>query len=507
MRFHPITFEEFEARAKASLADGAPATAVSVFRFLPADLLTPVSAFLKLRRESRFSFLLESVEGGEQLARYSFIGTHPSTVVKAFGPHTFVESCNELRPAVAEDGSLLDVLGRILTGVPQVPDDSLPPLTAGAVGFIGYDAVRLFENLPGGQQDDLDVPDAVWGVFDSIVAFDHARQVIVLTSRVVVGQDDSMRARYNEGMQRLEALTRTLEDAALELPDDITIDHDGMSRSISRTEYMDAVEKAREYIRQGDIFQVVLSQRLDLPFSGDPFNLYRSLRQTNPSPYLYYLDVDGIGIIGSSPESLVRVQDGTVSTVPIAGTRPRGHTAEEDILLADELARDPKELAEHVMLVDLGRNDIGRVASPGTVNVDDFQSVVRYSHVMHLVSLVTGSLSPDRSALDALRACFPAGTVSGAPKVRAMEIIDELEPRKRGPYAGAVGYLDFAGNMDLCITIRTILATSGMLHMQAGAGIVADSRPDAEWDETENKLRALLTAVAVAGRGTHNTTV
>lgn len=495
-----MAFEEFEARARAGLSQGAPATAVSVFKYLPADLLTPVSAFLKLRQDSRFSFLLESVEGGEQLARYSFIGTHPSAVVKAFGPHTFVESCNELRPAVAEDGSLLDVLGRILTGVPQVPDASLPPLTAGAVGFLGYDTVRLFENLPDEQDDDLEVPDAVWGVFDSIVAFDHARQVIVLTSRVVVENGASIHERYADGMQRLSRLTQTLENPTLHLPDDIAIDHDGMSRSISRTDYMAAVERAREYIRLGDIFQVVLSQRLDLPFSGDPFNLYRSLRQTNPSPYLYYLDVDGIGIIGSSPESLVRVQDGTVSTVPIAGTRPRGETPDEDSRLADELSADPKELAEHVMLVDLGRNDIGRVASPGTVNVDDFQSVVRYSHVMHLVSLVTGQLAPEYTALDALRACFPAGTVSGAPKVRAMEIIDELEPRKRGPYAGAVGYLDFAGNMDLCITIRTILASGGTLHMQAGAGIVADSRPDAEWEETENKLRALLTAVAVAGR-------
>ncbi len=499
-----MTRDEFRSAVTRALSDHATAS-VSVFRYLPADLLTPVSAFLRLRSGSRFSFLLESVEGGEQLARYSFIGTNPSRVVKAHGPHTFVEQHGEaLEPAKTADGNVLEVLAREVADAHLLHDPSLPPFTSGAVGYMGYDVVRLFERLPDTPPDDLELPDAAWGVFDSVVAFDHARQVIVAMTRVGVSRlqdEQTLNGEFERAMRELNGIAETLDRGGFSMPEPLSVDHHAMSRSTTQEAYEQSVERAREYIRTGEIFQVVLSQRVDMPFAGDAFNLYRSLRQTNPSPYLFYLDIDGTAVIGSSPESLVRIQDSRVSTVPIAGTRRRGETPEEDKALAIELATDPKELAEHVMLVDLGRNDIGRVSAPGTVAVEEFQSVVRYSHVMHLVSLVAGSLGDEHDAVDALRACFPAGTVSGAPKVRAMEIIDELEPRRRGLYAGAVGYLDFSGNMDVCIAIRTIVASGGHLYMQAGAGIVADSRPDLEWEETENKLRALLAATIVAAKG------
>ena len=501
MRFEPMSLAEFKTAAAGVAGDGSTAS-VTVFRYLPADLLTPVAAFLKLRDESRFSFLLESVEGGDQPGRYSFIGTRPAAIIKSFGPQTFVESCEGvILPSVAEEGDIFDVLERELSGGRAVVDASLPPLTSGAVGFMGYDTVRLFERLPNPPPDDRDLPDAAWGVFNTVVAFDHARQVIVLMTRVVITAGGSLENLFAQACETLERIAATLLDPTLPLPAPLQVDYHSLARSIDQQQFLIAVDRAKEHIRKGDIFQVVLSQRTDMPFKGDPFNLYRSLRQTNPSPYLFFLDVDGLAIIGSSPESLVRLQDGHVSTVPIAGTRPRGATREEDEQFESDLVSDPKELAEHVMLVDLGRNDIGRVSQPGSVAVKEFGTVARYSHVMHLVSKVTALLDDRFSAIEALKACFPAGTVSGAPKVRAMEIIDELETRKRGPYAGAVGYLDFSGNLDVCITIRTVVASRGLLHMQAGAGIVADSDPQREWDETENKLRALLSAAVTATRG------
>lgn len=496
-----MTFVEFQAAVARTAGRARPAS-VCVFRYLPADLLTPVAAFLKLRGESRFSFLLESVEGGEHPGRYSFIGTQPTAIIKAFGPHTFVESCDgSIRPAVAESVNVFDVLRRELAGPGPVADPSLPPFTSGVVGFLGYDTVRLFERLPHPPQDDRDLPDAAWGVFNSVVAFDHARQVIVIMTRVVVEDGDDLEQLFSGARESLDRIASRLLSPKPYLSSDLRVDYHSFARSVSREQYVDAVERAKDYIRKGDIFQVVLSQRTDLPFEGDAFNLYRSLRQTNPSPYLFYVDCDGSAIIGSSPESLVRLRDGEVSSVPIAGTRPRGATPEEDDQLESELLADPKELAEHVMLVDLGRNDVGRVSRAGSVDVREFRTVVRYSHVMHLVSKVSGQIDDRYDGVEALKACFPAGTVSGAPKVRAMEIIDELEPHKRGPYAGAIGYMDFSGNLDVCITIRTVVAHRGILHMQAGAGIVADSDPQREWDETENKLRALLAATKTATHG------
>jgi len=501
MRFEPMAFDEFASAVRSAQTTGnRAAPSVSVFTYMPADLLTPVSAFLKLRGHSRFSFLLESVEDGERPGRYSFIGTRPSRIVRAFGTHTFLEKCDEsTRRAEPEQGDVFEVLNRELSGTAPVINRELPPFTSGAVGYMGYDTVRLIERVPAAQPDGFEMPDAVWAVFDTVVAFDHARQVIVLMKRVVVEKTTDARCLFEVAMSELREIESRLSDDRIPLPDPPAVDHNGARHSMTREAFMHAVDRAREHIRIGDIFQVVLSQRVDLPFEGDPFGLYRTLRQTNPSPYLFYLQGEGFALIGSSPESLLRLQDGDLSTVPIAGTRPRGNTPEEDEQLERDLLGDPKELAEHLMLVDLGRNDLGRVSLPGTVKVTDFKSVVRYSHVMHLVSLVTGQLAPNCSAIDALKACFPAGTVSGAPKVRAMEIISELEPIARGCYAGAVGYLDFCGNLDVCIAIRMMVACRGRLLMQAGAGIVADSNADREWEETESKLRAML---AATGRAT-----
>ena len=470
---------------------------VPVHRRLSADLLTPVSAFLALRDGARYAFLLESVEGGEKLARYSFLGRDPYAVFIARGRQ--VERLDPSDGARSiEDGHLFDVLRREIGRWEEVRLPGLPRLTAGAVGYASYDTVRLIERLENPPPDELGAPDGVWCLYDRIVAFDHVRHQLVLMASVFVEPETDLATAFDAAEERIDALAALLVRPALP-PEPVRLTG-ALTSNLSREEFGAAVSSAKDHIYEGDIFQVVLSRRFRLPFAGDRFNLYRALRQVNPSPYLFHLDFDGFSLIGSSPEVLVRVEDRRAEVLPIAGTRPRGETPEEDAAHEADLLADPKERAEHLMLVDLGRNDLGRVCEWGSVHVDRYAYVERYSHVMHIVSSVSGRMAEGSTAIDALVACFPAGTVSGAPKVRAMEIIDALEPTRRGPYAGAVGYLDFSGNLDTCITIRTMVVQGDTIFLQAGAGIVADSDPDREFDETENKARALRQAILLASR-------
>jgi len=500
-----MTFDDFRQHVATARENGASRVVLPVSRRRSADLLTPVSAFLSLRETADYSFLFESVEGGEKLARYSFLGRNPYRIVRAqeFGAEVTVE---EPRTPDAEtgldtpDGDIYSVLDAYLDRYTEVDVPELPRLRGGAVGYLGYDAVRLVEDLPDPPPDALGHPDAVWCFYDTVAAFDHVRHQIVLLANVFLDADSSLRAAYEEAQTRLSDLETDLKRSAPD-PEPVEWTDEALTSNLERPEFEDAVRTAKEHVRKGDIFQVVLSQRFSTSFQGDRFNLYRALRQVNPSPYLFYLDLDDLGLVGSSPEVLVRAEDGVAEVLPIAGTRPRGDDAEDDEALAEDLLADPKERAEHLMLVDLGRNDLGRVCTYDSVEVERYSYVERYSHVMHLVSSVTGALGDDQGPMDVLAACFPAGTVSGAPKVRAMEIIDALEPSRRGVYAGAVGYVDFSGTLDTCIAIRTMVVSGNTAHVQAGAGIVADSDPAREYDETWNKAAALRQAMRVAADG------
>ena len=473
---------------------------VPVWREILFDVDTAVTAYAKLA-EPPFGFLLESVVGGEQWARYSFLGTRPAgawrlrdRVVSWWSPE---DGWSELE---VED-PLADLDARLRARLPA-DVEGLPRFWGGAVGYFGYDVVRLIERLPDAPPDDLGIPDGLFVFTDIVVAIDNLKgRAMVIAAVPVDGADDEgeLRARYDDAERRIADVVWALGARAgpepIALAPEPEIDP-AFESSMTRAEYEAGVERIREYIRAGDAFQVVLSQRLRFGLQASPFDLYRGVRSLNPSPYLYFLELDGVSIVGSSPEVLVRVEDGTVTVRPIAGTRPRGRTQDEERALADDLRADEKELAEHRMLVDLGRNDVGRVAEYGTVTVPDLMVVERYSHVMHLVSQVEGKLREGLGAIDVFEACFPAGTVSGAPKVRAMEIIDELEPVRRGPYAGAVGHFNYGGaSMDTAITIRTVVVADGDAWVQAGAGIVADSNPAREYEETLNKARALLRAV------------
>jgi anthranilate synthase component 1 len=462
-----------------------------IFRDVPADLETPVSAFLKVAR-GEYSFLLESVEGGERLARYSFIGTEPYRVLRC-GPYADPsQGSDPLREVEAE-------LSRYRLSHPRDTEarNPLPRFTGGAVGFLAYDVVRHFEpRVKVPEADPLGLPEALFMFTDAMLVFDHLKHVIKVVAHCRL--DGDIETAYRQACWRIDELARRLNKTLPATPYPLNPPshvQEPVRSNVGRERYIQMVERCREYIIAGDVIQVVPSQRLSRSTTAHPFSVYRALRTVNPSPYMYYLQMGGSYIVGASPEMLVRVEDGAVETHPIAGTRPRGRDPEEDAALEQELRNDEKERAEHVMLVDLGRNDIGRVSEPGTVRVGDFMVVERYSHVMHLVSRVTGKLRAGLSAYDALRACFPAGTVSGAPKIRAMEIISELEPDRRGPYAGAVGYFDFSGNMDTCITIRTIVMKDGTAHIQAGGGVVFDSVPEREYQESLNKARALLAAI------------
>ena len=479
-------------------------TVVPVWRELVADLETPVSAFLKLAGEGP-GFLLESVEHGDRWGRFSFVGREPSTVLVARGGEVEVEG--RPPPSVPLDRGVLAAVEALLAAYRSPATTDLPPLHGGVVGYVGYDVVREVERLPHVPADDQGHPDAVLSVIGQIAAFDHWRQRVYLIDNALCPEGATaaeLDAAYERAGRQVDGLAadlgRPLEyvPVAPPSPDDPLPE---VRSTVGRRAYCDAVAAAKEHIFAGDVFQVVLSQRFDLDLGADPFDVYRVLRQVNPSPYMYFLRHPAVTVVGSSPEPMVQLRDQRVVSRPIAGTRRRGRTDEEDRRLAGELCEHPKEVAEHVMLVDLARNDVGRVVRFGTETVDELMTLERYSHVMHLTSQVSGRLQPGRGPIDVLRATLPAGTVSGAPKVRAMQIIDDLEPTKRGPYAGVVGYFDFSGNLDTAITIRTMLVTpDGRASVQAGAGIVADSDPEAEDDECRNKAAALLAAVPAARR-------
>jgi anthranilate synthase component 1 len=483
------TFDEFKELAQRG-------TFVPVCKELVADLLTPVSAFLKIAEHSDYAFLLESVEGGEQVARYSFLGKDPFLILRSRGGKTIIDKAGE---TTESDVPLMQTLRELMAGFhsPFVP--GLPRFTGGAVGYLTYDAAAWFEPVPLQPPDGV-ADEAGFMLFDTVLAFDHVRHRILIIANARITGDEDLEALYQFACARIAFTERELERALSKGAASPSAPLEFTS-NVSRATYESMVKTAKEYIVAGDIYQVVLSQQFAAKTDVDPFTVYRALRHVNPSPYMYFLRIGGRSIVGSSPEMLVRVEGRRVQTHPIAGTRPRGRNEDEDMRLAEELRRNEKERAEHVMLVDLGRNDVGRVSSYGSVRVPTYMKIERYSHVMHLVSVVEGRLDEQHDRLDALVACFPAGTVSGAPKVRAMEIIAELENRRRGPYAGAVGYLDFAGNLDFCITIRTVVMENGHAYVQAGAGIVADSNPTAEYEETRDKARAVLRALEIAQGG------
>jgi anthranilate synthase component 1 len=505
MRYYPA-FDEFTRLARDH-------GIVPVYRQLTGDTLTPVSAFCKIQ-EGDWSFLFESVVGGERLGRYSFLGSgpflkfqsyenHVKIQVRDHGPHAkgFRADLALERTVELDHLDPLKLLEEKLAAyrAPQLP--GLPRFSGGAVGYSAYDAVRYVERLPNPPPDDRQLPDLCFAFYDRMVIFDHLTKTVAAVAHAHVDAAD-LAGCYQKACERVDRLVERLQQgvADLQLTDIAPVGavERPYTSNFEPTAYEAAVVRCKEYIKAGDIFQVVLSQRLQTETRARPFDIYRTLRVVNPSPFLFYLKAGPLCLVGSSPEIMVRVEGDRVTIRPLAGTRPRGNTEEEDDRLAAELLADPKERAEHIMLVDLGRNDIGRVARYGTVHLEDVLTVEKYSHVMHLCSTVTGRLQQGKTAFDALRACLPAGTLSGAPKVRAMQIIDELEPHRRGPYGGAVGYIDFSGNMDTCITLRTMVLKGQTVYLQAGAGIVADSVPEREFEETMNKARGLLRALEMA---------
>jgi anthranilate synthase component 1 len=491
--FHP-SLDEFKQKAKKG-------NLIPVYREILADMETPVSAFRKID-DGRHSFLLESMEGGEKWARYSFLGSKPSLIIKTFGGSAEIVRNGRIEKTVF-DRDPLELVKRVLAAYTPVPDPSLPRFFGGAVGFMGYDVVRYFEELPSREKQGLNLPDIFFMITDTLLIFDNLTHRIKVVSNAHVN-GSSVAAAYREATRKIDALVKKLKKngrgRAGNARQRKAKPHQ-LSSNFTKARYEQAVLKAKEYIKAGDIFQVVPSQRFQTSISIEPYEIYRALRLINPSPYMYFLRCGGATVVGASPEVMVRLEEGRIDLRPIAGTRRRGTTEEEDRVLAEELLADPKERAEHIMLVDLGRNDVGRVSTPGSVQVSELMVIERYSHVMHIVSNVRGKLSRGKDAYDVVRACFPAGTVSGAPKIRAMEIIDELEPTKRGPYAGAVGYFGFSGNMDTCITIRTLIIKDKTAYIQAGGGVVADSDPAAEYQETVNKAKAMMRAVEMAEQG------
>lgn len=473
---------------------------IPIYREILADLETPVSAYIKIARDSDYSFLLESIEGGERLARYSFLAAEPYLTIRFDQgvAHANQQGYKQVTPYTDP----LVALQSFLTPYRAVEVPDLPRFTGGAVGYFGYETVRYFEELPTAPNPALSsaLPEGLFMFVETLVVFDHLRRKIKVVSHVHADAGADLEQEYARAAARIETMIERLQTPYPLHQPAVPADTPPATPqpNLSRETYAQMIERAKEYIAAGDIFQVVLSQRLEVPTVADSFTIYRALRTINPSPYMFYLHLKDFDIVGSSPELLVQVENGRVVTHPIAGSRPRGATPEADDRMAEELLQDEKERAEHIMLVDLGRNDIGRIAEPGTVKVTKLLAVERYSHIMHLVSNVEARLRAGMTALDALRACFPAGTVSGAPKIRAMEIIAELEPDRRSFYSGCVGYVSYTGNLDTCISLRTMAYKDGVAYLQAGGGIVADSQPDYEYIECMNKFRAILRAIEEA---------
>lgn len=478
---------------------------IPVFKEILGDMQTPVSAYLRLSKNSKYSFLLESVEGQEKVARYSFMARSPELVVRSKGSAAEIIRLSKgktVKEVTTVKDSPLSIVRELMAQYKFVTVPQLPVFCGGMVGFLSYDSVRFFERLPEQTTDDLKIADMVFVMAKELVIFDHLHHKIKVIACAEVTPQDSLETKTRKYNAALKKINRLIEDLGSPLPrlaktssSKKKID---VKSNISARQYEEIVNKAKKEIKEGEIIQVVLSQRFEVDIYTDSFNIYRSLRAVNPSPYMFYLKFDDLHLVGSSPELLVRCEHGLVETRPIAGTRPRGQDEARDQALSKELLDDPKERAEHVMLVDLGRNDLGRVCAQGTVKVSEFMGIERYSHVMHIVSNVQGRLKPSMDALDVLEAAFPAGTVSGAPKIRAMEIIESLEASRRGAYAGCVGYLSFSKNLDTCITIRTIVVKGRKAYIQAGAGIVADSDPHKEYQETLNKAKAQIKAIEMA---------
>jgi len=489
-------FREFQRLAKQG-------NLIPVYDVFSADLLTPVSAYLRIAQGARYSFLLESVEGGEKIARYTFAGAQPEEVFRYGNGACVLENRERL---VWEERDPISFLRERVERFRPVRLPGLPPLIAGAIGYFSYDMVRLVERLPKRLRDEIGLYDAMLMFYHGLVAFDHVQHRLWIVRNVFTEGPGSLRTKYNAAVREIKETRRLLEQpvAAESTKKPSKSARRGsvkVSSNFRRPEYLEIVRKAKQYIRAGDVFQVVLSQRFSAETKANPFEVYRQLRALNPSPYLFFLQLNDIAVVGSSPEMLVKVQGRDVFYRPIAGTRRRGRDEAEDQRLEREMLASEKERAEHIMLVDLGRNDLGRVCEYGTVKVEKLLTVERYSHVMHIVSSLRGRLREDVDCFDALMACFPAGTVSGAPKVRAMEIIEELERTRRGIYAGGILYLDFAGNLDSCIALRTMVVKNGVAYVQAGGGIVADSTPEGEYQESVNKSKALLTALEGAAKG------
>ncbi len=487
-------WQEFQQKAKKG-------NLIPVYREILADLETPVSAFLKIE-DGENSFLLESVEGSELVGRYSILGTNPLFVVSCKDQKVTFQYHGKVQEGSASTDPL-ELIKKLLAVYKPVLDEDLPPFIGGAVGYLAYDAVRYFEKLPYTKaKDDRELPDCLFMVADTVLIFDHFKHMVLAVANAYITDKEGPREAYDKACEKIDFLVEQLKK-----PLKIAKAKPAKSKAISlspdfeKQGFIEAVEKIKEHIRAGDIIQAVLSQRLQGKMMVDPFTVYRVLRTINPSPYMFYLQFGDLQLVGSSPEMLVRVKGTHVETRPIAGTRPRGRDSEEDANLMNELITDSKERAEHLMLVDLSRNDLGRVCDYGTVEVRDLMRVEKFSHVMHLVTEVHGTLKQGHDVYDCLRSCFPAGTVSGAPKIRAMEIIEELEPFYRGPYAGAVGYFGFQGNMDTCIALRTLVIHKEVAYVQAGAGIVADSHPELEYEESMNKSKALVKAISLASEG------
>ena len=480
---------------------------IPVYKEIIADMDTPVSAYYRIGHKAKYSFLLESVEGEEKIARFSFLARDPELLLETKGNCAKIIRFNNKGKGITEASTItntpLDLIRQIFQNYKFVNLPGLPRFCGGMVGYLSYDAVRFFEKLPEKTKDDLKLPDTLMVLAKNLIIFDHINHKIKIVSCVEAAPKSSLKELkklYAKAIQTIDAAIKDLEKP-------LTVQKKAKKKTsaklkiksnFTKKKFEEIIGKAKEQIKAGEIIQVVLSQRFEVALKTDPFDIYRALRILNPSPYMYFLNFNGIKIIGASPELLVRCENGIVETRPIAGTRPRGKNEGEDAKNMQDLLADPKEKAEHIMLVDLGRNDLGRVCKKGTVHLSEFMTVEKYSHVMHIVSNVKGELKADQDDLDVLQASFPAGTVSGAPKIRAMEIIEDLEEVRRGPYAGCIGYMSFSGNLDTCITIRTIVATQGKAYVQAGAGIVADSQPEKEYEETVNKAKAQIKAIELA---------